>query len=211
MEQTINDNMDELSMKVTDFMKSHHGKDLEMHRQNRELTQDIVTDYTCVLIEKIFQDTVDCECSIKYFDLRINFSCSAKEVLHVGGVISGKPEYSGVVKVNPFALLFKVGAGICFKGASVAGMSLNGDLCVSGNLCSAMDKAGFCGCSATVGFVECDCEPCDDDDNGVRVSCPNLKDSAFALPKLCLPLPYITKNTIPSLARMQMNATRDGN
>jgi hypothetical protein len=151
----------------------------------------------CNRIEGAFRESVDCTCKWQYFTFAFEFTCTNSETVNLAG-ISGKPEYSGAIDLNPFRLGLEIVAKVCIKEGTFNSINL-ADLCVGGSLCIGAGGLGPCKCVATYGTFDCACQSCT---GGVSFDCGLLSD---ILPSGCIPLPFVRslrpkRNSIAGLA-----------
>jgi hypothetical protein len=142
----------------------------------------------CNRIESAFRESVDCTCAWQYFTFAFGFTCTNSRTVNLAG-ISGKPEYSGSIDLNPFRLGLDIDAKVCIKEVKIGSINLP-NLCVDGALCLGAGGVGPCACAATFGELKCACQSCT---GGVKFDCGPLIDFAFdlLLPNFCIPLPFV--------------------
>jgi hypothetical protein len=158
----------------------------------RKLTEEFIKDERelffrsagtiCSSIEMAFSDRVDCTCAWQFATIGFSFSCKAYTSGTLAG-ISGVPEWTGAIDLNPFKLGMEIEASICVKERQVNDLP-DGDFCVGGSLC--IDRGGVepCKCKATFMGFDCACKSCPD---GVFFNCTG---TPVTLPAICLSLPF---------------------
>jgi hypothetical protein len=134
----------------------------------------------CNRIEKAFQENVDCTCNWRYLNFAFEFKCTTNDRVNVVGGISGVPEYTGALDLNPFQLGLEIKANVCIKEGKFKDSNLQ-DICVGGALCIGLSGTGPCGCEASYGAEKCACTSCS---GGVAFQCGEI-------PSLCIPLPFV--------------------
>jgi len=158
--------------------------------------RSLQADFICNRIENAFNGDVNCDCSIQWTSMEVNFQCAFTQPVCAPETPAGKfcsqPRYSGKLMLRPLKAAVTLENSVCMDSISLTNSPVGdlvfGNLCVEADLCYKLGQNGspICDCAATYGGLSCQCTPCTlpNGEPGVTLECLNVSTP------LCIPLSF---------------------